>query len=246
LEPSGRPAARDRYSLSNEYRLVGHWRPCQLPLAAESGGVDVSLVFINYRTGDEESTATLIERELSDRFDSGQIFRASKSILPGSDFEPAILAAVRSSRALVAVIGSRWLEARDKSGNRRLDDKLDWTRREIVEAFRSGSLIIPILVGRQTPLLTADQLPDDLRQLATRQYLRFDHRDPDAGIDRLCAELVRLVPELGRPRPKHAGRQTGRAEVSGLTLPEQIAIKAETVKAVFTGQVDVQGDFNIS
>ncbi|MFE7268415.1 hypothetical protein ACFU9B_41625 [Streptomyces sp. NPDC057592] len=39
-------------------------------------------VFINYRTGDGEKTAALIDQELSRRFGNGRIFRASKSIAP--------------------------------------------------------------------------------------------------------------------------------------------------------------------
>lgn len=37
-------------------------------------------VFINYRTGDGDKTAALIDQELSGRFGQKRIFRASKSI----------------------------------------------------------------------------------------------------------------------------------------------------------------------
>jgi hypothetical protein len=39
-------------------------------------------VFINYRTGDSDEAATMIERTLSERFGTERIFRAAKSIAP--------------------------------------------------------------------------------------------------------------------------------------------------------------------
>jgi hypothetical protein len=153
------------------------------------------VVFVNYRTGDEEATATLIEWELSRRFGAARIFRASK-VPPGSDFEVGILHAVRCSSVLLAVVGPRWLYARDESGRRLLDKKSDWTRREIVEAFSCAVTVVPVLIG-STPRLTRSQLPSPLQPLARCQYLRFDHREADADIKRLGDKLVRLFPTLG-------------------------------------------------
>jgi hypothetical protein len=152
-------------------------------------------VFINYRTGDEETAAALIERDLSGRFGPEQIFRDSKSIRPGEDFEQAILMAVRGSDVLLAVIGRRWLTAPDGHGGRALDHESDWTRREICEAFACGVRVIPVLVGG-VGRLRADTLPPALQQLARCQYLRLDHRNVDVGLDRLTTTLVDLVPRL--------------------------------------------------
>jgi hypothetical protein len=140
--------------------------------------------FINYRTGDGEATATLFERELSRRFGAEKIFRASQGVQLGSDFELEILEAVRRSSVLLAVVGPRWLYAQDESGRRLLDKRSDWTRREIIEAFACNVRVIPVLIG-STPRLISHQLPAPLQPLARCQYLRFDHRDADAGIQRL-------------------------------------------------------------
>ncbi|MFK0295952.1 toll/interleukin-1 receptor domain-containing protein [Streptomyces sp. NPDC090442] len=154
-------------------------------------------VFVNYRTGDEEATATLIERELSRRFGSERIFRASKSISGGQAFPRELITAVRRSSVLLAVIGPRWLEARTSDGRPALADPKDWIRREILEAFGSGAQVIPVLVGR-TDRLTREALPPALRHLADCQYRRLDHRNAEADLARIGNELAQLVPVLAQ------------------------------------------------
>ncbi|MBT2452534.1 toll/interleukin-1 receptor domain-containing protein [Streptomyces sp. ISL-43] len=152
-------------------------------------------IFVNYRTGDEEATATLIERELSNRFGSDRVFRASKSIRPGQPFPQELLTAVRHSRVLLVVIGSRWAEALTRDGRPALQDPEDWTRREILEAFESGAHVVPVLVGRATRL-DRTILPRELERLADRQYRRLDHRNAEGDLRRLGDDLADLVPQL--------------------------------------------------
>jgi hypothetical protein len=166
----------------------------RVPFGRE-GRLPVSAVFINYRTGDEEASATLIERELSRQFGSMEVFRASKTIQPGDDFEREILTAVRRSSALLAVIGPRWLTARDRNGDRALDGASDWTRREICEAFAHDVRVIPVLVGDVRRLDEA-VLPAALRSLARCQYMRLSHRRAETDLRLLATTLVRLVPGL--------------------------------------------------
>ncbi|MEN3298867.1 MAG: hypothetical protein V7633_925 [Pseudonocardia sp.] len=49
---------------------------------SSEGHSEVTLFFINYRTGDEDGTAALLDRELSRLVGSDAIFRAGKSIPP--------------------------------------------------------------------------------------------------------------------------------------------------------------------
>ena len=116
-------------------------------------------IFINYRTGDEEANANLIDNELSRRFGSKQVFRASKSIPLGENYVRKLLAAVRDSEVLLVVIGPRWLTAVDEQGRNRLHNEADWTRKEILEAFEHSVRVIPVLVGRTERLrpLTSHQ-----------------------------------------------------------------------------------------
>ncbi|MCX5375859.1 toll/interleukin-1 receptor domain-containing protein [Streptomyces sp. NBC_00091] len=160
-------------------------------------------IFVNYRTGDEEATATLIAHELSSRFGDDRIFRASKSIRPGQAFPQELLTAVRRSSVLLAVIGPRWSEAATRDGRRALEDPQDWTRREILEAFESGAHVIPVLVGRTTRL-DRTSLPHELQELADRQYRRFHHRNSESDLKRIGDDLAELLPQLAAADKKAA------------------------------------------
>ncbi|MFE7562132.1 toll/interleukin-1 receptor domain-containing protein [Kitasatospora sp. NPDC057500] len=167
-------------------------------------------IFVNYRSSDEDTGAALIERELSRRFGSERVFRASKSIKVGRRFPQELLTAVRRSSVLVAVIGERWADARTADGSRALDDPEDWTRREIVEAFESGALVVPVLIGRATRLDRHD-LPPQLAELADCQYRRLDTRNADGDLARIGDDLAEAVPRLAE-----AEREIARsAEASG-------------------------------
>ncbi|MCE4942328.1 TIR domain-containing protein [Streptomyces noursei] len=205
-------------------------------------------VFVNYRTGDEEATATLIERELSHRFGSDRIFRASKSIPGGQPFPRELITAARRSSVLLAVIGPRWLEARTADGRPALADPKDWIRREILEAFGSGSQVIPILVGR-TDRLAREVLPPVLRHLADCQYRRLDHRNVEADLSRLGDELAQLVPELAdadrnAPRADAASADPeGHSNRSGEVRGNSVQAHSVTTKQR-GGIGNVGGDFS--
>ncbi|MFJ4962658.1 toll/interleukin-1 receptor domain-containing protein [Streptomyces sp. NPDC088729] len=153
------------------------------------------LIFVNYRTDDEEATATLVDRELSRVFGSENVFRASKSIGPGSRFPQELLTAVRRSSVMLAVIGPRWLAAAGSGDRSPLEDENDWTRREIREALETGAVVIPLLVGGAKRLRSED-LPAEIGDLADCQYRRLNHRNAEADLGGLADDLVRLLPEL--------------------------------------------------
>jgi hypothetical protein len=181
----------------------------------------MSSIFINYRTGDGEAGAALVERELSRRFGTRKVFRASKSIKPGEDFERALLRAVRRSDALVAIIGPRWLTAEDGNGHRALDNDDDWTRREIAEAFACDVPVIPLLVGK-TNRLTDAHLPAELEPLTRCQYLRLSFTNVEADIDRLAGELAGLMPDL--EDRTGAGEETGSRSNSTIVVSDKVNI----------------------
>ncbi|MFD5933291.1 MULTISPECIES: toll/interleukin-1 receptor domain-containing protein [unclassified Streptomyces] len=156
----------------------------------------MSDVFINYRTGDEESAATLIARELVRRFGREHIFFASKSIELGHRFPAELDGAAEKCDALIAVIGPRWTAVLGPDGRPALEAEQDWTRREIRTALDRGILVIPVLVGKATRIDRVI-LPEDLRELADCQYKRFDHRNSDADLAVLGDALARQLPELG-------------------------------------------------
>jgi len=192
----------------------------RLPWCRAAGGaylrkevITMPAVFINYRTGDGDTNAAFIERELSRQFGSAEVFRASKTIDPGEDFEREILLAVRRSHVLLAVIGGRWLTASDGNGGRALDREGDWTRREIGEAFTHHVRVIPVLMG-DTRRLDAAALPVVLQPLARCQYVRLNPRSVDTDMGGLVATLARLVPTLRRPGTEGRNEPAG---VNGVT-----------------------------
>jgi hypothetical protein len=148
-------------------------------------------VFINYRTGDGEKTAALIDQELSRRFDGKRIFRASKSISPGETYPDRLLAALRRSSLLLAVIGPNWTSFRSQ-----LHDPEDWVRREIEEAFAYQLPVIPILDGRKTDRLSKADLPPELERLADLQSIPFDTHDTATGVRRLGDLVAEMIPGL--------------------------------------------------
>ncbi|MDR3082648.1 MAG: TIR domain-containing protein [Streptomyces sp.] len=165
----------------------------------------MSTVFVNYRTGDGDEVAALLEHELSARFGSEQVFRASKSIPAGSRFPQALITAVRRSHVLLAVIGRRWFDPRTPGGRPAVEDPDDWTRREIIEAFETGALVIPVLVD--SVRIDRSLLPLELSVLADCQYRRLSMRNSHADLDRIGDDLSRLVPVLAKvdTRPPLAG-----------------------------------------
>ena len=85
---------------------------------------------------------------------------------PGRDFRRAIDQHVASCGVLLAMIGRGWVDAKDDSGRRRLDDPMDFVRLETASALKRDIPVIPVLVqGARMP--RAEQLPPDLAELLT-------------------------------------------------------------------------------
>jgi TIR domain len=165
--------------------------PAEVPAGAR--------IFLNYRTHDEPFGAALIDHELSAAFGSDLVFRAPKSIRLGEDFAAGILAAVRRCDALLVLIGPRWLTAASSDGSRLLDRDDDWVHREIAEALQHDVRVVPVLLN--TTLPKATDLPADIADLASRQYLHFHHRSSRHDVRRLIEDLTELVPGLAAISP---------------------------------------------
>ncbi|MFI1203059.1 toll/interleukin-1 receptor domain-containing protein (plasmid) [Streptomyces sp. BHT-5-2] len=148
-------------------------------------------VFLNYRTGDGEKTAALIDQELSRRFGRKSIFRASKSIAPGAAYPESLLTALRRSSLFLAVVGPDWTNFQH-----RLHDPEDWVRKEIEEAFACGLPVVPVLDGRKTNRLSRADLPPEIALLADLQSVPFDTHDVETGLRRIGDLVAEMVPGL--------------------------------------------------
>ncbi|MFE6306786.1 toll/interleukin-1 receptor domain-containing protein [Nocardiopsis sp. NPDC057823] len=168
--------------------------------------------FINYRTGDGEHIAALLDRDLSRRFGEHEVFLASKSIEAGEDFTRALVDAVRRCDVLIAVIGPEWTRVPGPGGTApAFSDPADWTRREIAMALDAGTPVIPVLFG-DAPRLRAADLPEDIQGLARCQYRRYHHRTSQSGLDDIADAIAIAVPRLEEgagpaqePRPEDIG-----------------------------------------
>jgi hypothetical protein len=153
----------------------------------------VARIFITYRSEDPGWSVAL-DRELSIVFGPEQVFRASRTMQLGESFPERIRAGIAGASVQLAVIGPRWLERRS-DGRRRIDDPDDWVRREIRLALEARLLIVPVLVDGVAPLV-AEELPEDIRALADRQYIRLGHKEAESDIGLLIERLQRRVPGL--------------------------------------------------
>ena len=183
-------------------------------------------VFINYRTGDGDEAAAMVERVLSDRFGDERIFRAVKSIVPGDPYPEALLGAVRRSAILLAVMSADWARYPE------LRDENDWVRREILEAYACGIRVIPLLKGRKANRLNRADLPKELEQLADAQSLRLDVRDNGADLKRIGDKLADLLPSL-----KEADRAAPRSPDPGTVHNSASQVHGTVVQAR-----DITGD----
>lgn len=135
-------------------------------------------VFIGYRRDDTADVAGRIFDALVNRFGRHRIFKDVDNMRPGSDFGAHLRTVVPRCRTMLVLIGPHWLEARDETGARRLDDPYDWVRIEIETALTTpGLTVVPLLInGARMP--RADELPPTLHPLVTR-HAAIIRRDPD-------------------------------------------------------------------
>jgi hypothetical protein len=111
------------------------------------------------------------------------------SIPLGTNFVKVLGEEVAKCDALLAIIGPGWLDARDEKGSRRLENPDDFVRIEIGTALKRGIRVIPVLLeGTRVP--KADQLPDDLKELALRNGLDIRHASFPGDMERLIRGLT--------------------------------------------------------
>ena len=175
----------------------------------------MSKVFISYRRDDSAGFAGRLADALERRFGADSVFRDVDDIAAGADFGVVIEQALQQVQAVLVVIGTRWLDARDGRG-RRLDNPGDYVRREVELALASGKPLIPVLVGGAT-MPAAEALPATLRGLANRNALALGDAGWVADLARLEAALAQWVAPPVSPAPVR-GRRALAAAIAALVL----------------------------
>jgi hypothetical protein len=145
-------------------------------------------LFISYRRDDSAGYSGRVHDRLRREFGGNLLFMDVDSIPLGVNFSKVLVEEVAKCDTLIAVIGPDWLDARDEKGHRRLDKPDDFVRIEIGTALKRGIPVIPILLeGTRVP--KADQLPDDLKELALRTGLNVRHDSFSEDMERLIRGL---------------------------------------------------------
>ncbi|MGH3784485.1 MAG: RES domain-containing protein [Pseudonocardiaceae bacterium] len=153
---------------------------------------DRPLVFLNYRSSDDTAAVELLDRELIARLGERAVFRDHRSLRPGTYFPAQLIEKAQRCRVLLVLIGQHWEKIQ---GHRWLDDDKDWVRREIAAALKAQVRVMPVLVGARG-MLREEDLPEDIRALASLQVLALKHRYTDRDVVALIDELFDAVPLL--------------------------------------------------
>lgn len=141
----------------------------------------MSNIFVSYRRKDAPSVVGRLIDRLELHFGKKHIFRDMDSINYGQDFGTAINQALERCEVMLVVIGEEWVNVKNDSGARRIDNPDDWVRIEVSKALHKRIPVIPLLV-ENARMPSEEQLPDELRALAQRNAATI-RVDPDFNND---------------------------------------------------------------
>jgi hypothetical protein len=147
----------------------------------------MGIIFISYRRDDSAQVTHRIFDRLKRHYGEESIFMDFDSIPSGADFRSVLDESIKQSNVLLAVIGKHWLDIKDETGRRRLDQENDYVRREIAAALKQGIPVIPLVLS-DAQMPSEKDLPPDLKNLVYKQAHIIDYRrDFDRDMDRLLA-----------------------------------------------------------
>lgn len=157
-------------------------------------------IFVCYRRDDSSGHAGRLHDRLVSEFGRENVFLDVDTLAPGVNFRKEIRATLSRIEVMLVVIGRHWIDARDSSGRRRLDNPDDHVRVEIAAALAKDILVIPVLVGAASAP-RGDTLPDDIRELADRNAIELNDRDWHHDTSTLVETLKKPISSLGREGP---------------------------------------------
>lgn len=155
-------------------------------------------IFINYRRDDSIAIAGRLHDRLAEAFGRDNLFMDVDNIPVGINFEEYLNKQVAQCDAMLSVIGPNWLNAKDETNQRRLDNRDDFVAIELAGALARNILVIPVLVdGTRMP--KASELPASLKPLALRNAIQV--RNMNFGSD--TEQLITKMREALALRPEH-------------------------------------------
>jgi hypothetical protein len=193
-------------------------------------------IFCCYRREDSKYQTGRLFEHLAARFANDELFRDLDSMPLGLDFRDVLSKQVARCDVLLAIMGDGWLNAKEETGERRLDNPIDFVRIEIESALRRNIPVIPVLVGR-APIPKAEELPDSLRELAFRHGLAV-REDPDFRHD-----MERLIHGINDVLKTTTSKDSKRGRLAHLENTHRFLLKNALNPG---GNVGSQGDSNRS
>jgi TIR domain len=152
----------------------------------------MSVIFINYRRDDSAAYAGRIYDRLANHFGYENCFMDIDHIAPGEDFKQVIQEKLSAVQVAVVLIGKQWLNIKDSTGQRRLDNPDDFIQLEIATLLARDIRVIPVLVGG-ADVPDAAQLPESLVSLVERNAHEISDLRFHTDVDRLIQALEEIV-----------------------------------------------------
>lgn len=150
----------------------------------------MSRVFINYRRLDSAAYAGRLYDRLTHDLGRDFVFMDIDKIDPDDDWIEVIEQRLEVCKAVIVLIGPTWVDCRDETGERRLDNPDDHVRRELAVALERQVRVIPVLVGGAN-MPRSDRLPADLVRLVRRNAIELSDQRFHHDVDRLVEVLRR-------------------------------------------------------
>ena len=165
-------------------------------------------IFLSHRHSDTQSDCHRIRETLQEEFGEDAVFLDIENLEPGIRFADAIDKALKESKVVLVAIGPDWFGDPDENGITRLFQPKDWVHREVSAALaRPDTRVIPLLLkGASRP--TADQLPEDLQELADLQTFEISITRWKYDLGVLVEALAKLIPRKKKPNPHPTPRPT--------------------------------------
>ena len=173
---------------------------------------------ISYRRDDSEGEAGRLGDDLAEIFHEESVFMDVNAIQPGRDFRKAIDESIHKCSVLLAIVGHGWLDSKDRSGQKRLDDANDFVRLEIASALKRDIPVIPVLL-RGAKMPRAEQLPADLRELAYRNAVELTHARWKSDLQVLIRALRPYMEASDQEVSRDNLSQVGAVSVATSSMP---------------------------
>lgn len=180
-------------------------------------------VFLSFRKADSRYLRDRVYRALADRFGAAEIFKSGESIPPGGDYAAILRTQAAACQLMLVLIGPTWPDIADDTGKRLLDRPHDWVREELATALKAGNRVVPVLLGDATMLPAVSALPDEIAQLARLQFLRVPETHLADELDRLCAAVMALLPDLGQGRGQKRSEPTPPAAEPTVSMTARVS-----------------------